>query len=406
MTNEIFKGNIHYSEETGLITKLSRTLSSSHSSDEQIDLNENLVVPSLVDIHAHLRDFNENHKETFESAAKAAAAGGYTHVFDMPNKNPPIDSSDKIKLFKEKAHKIPEIEILPYLLLCEKTVRSLDYNYPFMKGYLGYTTGENLTPESVLVEYLKKGQGFLSIHCEDNKRIEKNLELFKDKLRDHCEIRDEVAEIKCIKKLKALMNRISSNVELHVAHLTLRDSINLLEPTEITFEVTPHHLCLSKKDYEKLGVWGKMNPPLRPMHHQEMLFRSFLEGKIDIIATDHAPHTREEKMERQLNGVPGFETALAVTLNVCQPLNEFKLKLIINAFAINPRKIMGITSGGIIAPGEVADLSVIDLNLVKTIKGDDLQTKCKWSPWEGQTIQGWPVMTIHQGTIMYDDLKG
>ncbi|UCE14091.1 MAG: amidohydrolase family protein, partial [Candidatus Heimdallarchaeota archaeon] len=168
--------------------------------------------------------------------------------------------------------------------------------------------------------------------------------------------------------------------------------------------VTPHHLFLSTDDFPRLGVKGKMNPPLRSKSQQEALFQAFLMGDIPIIATDHAPHALEEKNSLELSGVPGLETCLPLLLNYCRPLDLYRLKLIISALAINPRRLMRLPEKGSIAENTPANLTVIDLKKTKTIRDEDLKTRCKWSPWEGEELQGWPVLTMNQGRITYNDL--
>jgi dihydroorotase len=371
----------------------------------RINIENKLVIPSLVDIHCHLRGFNESHKETLETGAKAAAAGGYTHIFDMPNKDPPITTEEKISKLKENSRMINQVEIIPYLLLNERTKEPFVFEYPFLKAYLGLTTGEYLTSLSEIERFLMNSTSFLSVHCEDNDLINTNKLKMTDDVKYHCEIRSPQTELNSIRSLIQTKKKIQkNNLSLHLAHVTLTKAVNMLKTEGISFEVTPHHLLLNKDDYTRLGVWAKMNPPLRTKTEQQNLLSAFLNGEISIIATDHAPHTKEEKEQFHLSGVPGLETALPTILNRLQPLDITKLKIIIDTFAVNPRKLMKFQSKGIVTPGEIANLTVIDLELTKTVSGEELFTKCKWSPWEGEKLQGWPVLTIHRGKITHNCL--
>jgi len=397
---KLIEGDIVIDEDQGIITYLGKD--SHHITYEApYDLKGKIVVPSLIDIHCHLRDFQESHKETFESGANAAAAGGYTHLFDMPNKFPPVNSKIMVEKISDKIKKISSCIITPYILLNSKTERPLIYEYPYIKAYMGYTTGNCLTTQEELKEFLLKSSTFLSIHCEDNETIANNKKRFKDSLENHCEIRGSETELRSLEKVKWLLNDLNLQKHPHIAHVTLEKSIKLISKLNLTFEVTPHHLLLNTDDYKKLGIWGKMNPPLRPKEDQLKLLKLFLEGFIPVIATDHAPHTMVEKEVQQLSGVPGLETSLSTILNTLQPLTPEKINLIVEAFSLNPRKLMNINSTSKLQQGEVADLTIIDPNLKTNVKGELLHTKCKWSPWEGQELQGWPVMTIHNGIITH-----
>lgn len=405
LKDEIKQGHIYINEQSGKIDKIFWSKPSNIANyGKKIDLDGKLVIPSLIDIHCHLRDFDESNKETFFTGAKAAAAGGFTHVFDMPNKKPPIVSSTQVSKIKKIVKEIEEIDIIPYLLLNENTHIPFRYEYPFLKAYLGLTTGEYLTTEFDVEDFLANSSSFLSVHCEDNDLIENSKKELGNKLENHCKIRGPDTELNSISTLIKLKRKIKSIAPLHVAHVTLTKSIELLKKERISFEVTPHHLLLNTTDFKRLGVWGKMNPPLRAKTEQKNLFSMFIEGRIPIIATDHAPHTIEEKRNDFMSGIPGFETALASLLDKVKPLDPSKLKLIIDATAINPRKLMNLQSKGIIAVGEIADLTIIDSNLVKKVTNDDLFTKCHWSPWEGEELKGWPVLTIHNGIITYNNL--
>ncbi len=402
---QIIHGHILVNEETGLIERISLSKTVGMNSEHlKIDLKGKLIIPSIIDIHCHLRDFKESHKETYETGALAAAAGGFTTVFDMPNKINPINSSERLKEVMKKTEKIQAAEIIPYILLTKDTEASLLSNYPYSKAYLGITTGNYLTGVSEIIKYLTRSSGVLTVHCEDNARINENLQLFQNKLENHCKIRDPQTESLAIKNLLESTKDEIIKAKLHIAHVTLIKSINILQSSQVSFEVTPHHLFLNCDDFSRLGVRGKMNPPLRSRTEQEKLFEAFLKGQIQIIGTDHAPHTIPEKENLELSGVPGLETCLPLLLNYCKPIDKRNLNLILNALAVNPRYLMNLSEKGIIAVNEPANLTVIDLKKRKVVRGDDLKTKCKWSPWEGIELQGWPVLTMWQGKITYNDL--
>jgi dihydroorotase len=406
ISNEIIEGQILINEENGLIDRVAvgKILEKS-SGHQKINLNKKLVIPGLVDIHVHLRDFEEHHKETYETGSRAAAAGGFTTVFDMPNKkDEPIISYPKLKEALEKAKNVQDVEIIPYLLLSNNTPHFLLSEYSYVKAYLGLSTGGYLTDYDDIVEFLNLSPGFLSVHCEDNNRMEENKRRFENILWNHGKIRDPQSELICIRKLIERTRMIKTRASVHVAHVTLPESIKIIKNAGLTFEVTPHHLFLNDDDFLRLGARGKLNPPLRAKNKQKKLFKMFLNGEIPIISTDHAPHTIEEKEVEMQSGVPGLEICLPLLLDHCKPLDTRKLKLIIDALAINPRKVMNLPGKGIIAENKLADLTVLDLKKTKKVKGEELKTKCKWSPWEGEELDGWPVMTIRKGNIVWSTI--
>ena len=397
--------NILIDEETGIIQKtFLHTPNSQQRSEQTFNLKGKFVIPGLVDIHCHLRDFKESAKETLFTGARAAAAGGYTTVFDMPNKIPPMTNLKDLEKFTEKTNKISFITIIPYLLLNSETNSYLLAKYSFFKAYFGETTGNYQTTEEDIFNFIKSEGKFLSIHAEDNDLIELNKKKYPDTVRNHCKIRDPSTETKALNKIISLKNTLKSNSTIHFAHITLKKSIMFLNSNFCSFEVTPHHLSLNQNDYENLGIWGKMNPPLRSQKEQENLWKLYLKGQIPIIATDHAPHTKNEKLQAYLSGIPGLETALAVVLNKLKPIDERKMDLIINTFSLNPRRLMRLNNSSGIQENEVADLTIIDPLKEKIVSADELQTKCKWSPWEGKKLCGWPVLTIHKGKVSFNEI--
>ncbi|MFX0174201.1 MAG: dihydroorotase family protein [Candidatus Hodarchaeota archaeon] len=406
LKDHIVNGHILINEENGTIDKISTMKILKHNQKQpRINLKGKLILPSFIDIHAHLRDFEESNKETYEIAAHAAAVGGFTTVFDMPNKNPPINSSKRLKAVLEKAKKIEKVDIIPYILLSEKTEPELLIKYPYVKAYLSSTTGGYITDIRDIKEYLMKNLGhILSVHCEDLKKIQQNAQKFPNTLENHSKIRNAQVEISAINELLKVRKRINTNTRVHIAHVSLSVSIGLIKSNKLSFEVTPHHLTLNNKDFLQLGVKGKMNPPLRQKKEQEKLWNSFLQGNIPIVSTDHAPHTLEEKVEAELSGVPGLETCLPVLLDKLQPMTQQKLSLIVDTLAVNPRRLMNLPEKGIISEKEPANLTIVDLSMKKRIKRENLKTKCKWSPWEGIELQGWPVLTIKEGKITFNGL--
>ncbi|MFW9855562.1 MAG: dihydroorotase [Candidatus Thorarchaeota archaeon] len=402
----VINGHILIDSHLGVIRHIAGTETSKiREQDVTIDLKGKLVLPSLVDIHCHLRDFEEAHKETYATGAAAAAAGGFTTIFDMPNKKNPVNSAKKLKKCQARAKVIPEANIKHFALLTKSTEPSLKINHPYHKAYLSPSIGDYQTDIEEIKDYLLQGSGILSVHCEDPSRILMNEKRFGKSLKAHVKVRDARSEVIAVRTLiestKGRINRVNP----HAAHISVHEALHSLQMAGLSFEVTPHHLFLNiQDDYERLGARGKMNPPLRKKTEQERLLGSFLRGEIPIIATDHAPHTLEEKEIQELAGIPNLETCLPLILTKLHPLTTAKIQIIVECLAVNPRKLMGLEEKGIIAENEPANLVVIDLKNIKKVKGAELQTKCKWSPWEGESFLGWPVLTINRGKVTFNKL--
>ncbi|MFW9777518.1 MAG: dihydroorotase [Candidatus Heimdallarchaeota archaeon] len=402
----VINGHILIDDHLGVIRHIASTETSEiRERDVTIDLKGKLVLPSLVDIHCHLRDFEESHKETYATGAVAAAAGGFTTVFDMPNKKNPVNSSKSLKRCQARAEKIREVSIKHFALLTKSTELSLKINHPYYKAYLSPSTGGYQTNTEEIEDYLLQGSGILSVHCEDPSRIMMNEKRFGKSLKAHVKVRDARTEVIAVRTLLGSIPGRKTRVKPHAAHISVHEALHSLQMAGVSFEVTPHHLFLNiEDDYERLGAKGKMNPPLRKKIEQERLLSLFLRGEIPIIATDHAPHTLEEKNDQELAGIPNLETCLPLILTKLNPLTNSQIQIIVESLAVNPRKLMGLQENGIIAENEPANLVVVDLKNRKKVKGEELETKCKWSPWEGESFLGWPVLTINQGKVTFEKL--
>ncbi len=342
-----------------------------------IDLSGKHVIPGLIDPHVHFRDPGMTQKEDFFTGSKAAAAGGITTVLDMPNTIPPTTTVD---LLKEK-RKLAEKSIVNYGFHFGAASDNISEikkakNIASVKVFLNVTTGKLLIEDDNVLEEVFKAAGTISVHAEGD-MVRKAVELAK-----------------------------KTKTRLYLCHISTKEEVDYLKKNKgegIFAEVTPHHLFLTEDDDK--DSFTKMKPELKSEHDQKALWEAVKDGIIDTIGTDHAPHTIEEKKKMEFpHGVPGCETILPLLLD---QVNKGKIKLskVVELACENPAKIFSIKNKGHIMEGYDADLTVVDMDLVKEVQNEKLYTKCGWSPFHGRKLKGWPVMTIVNGNIVYGEGK-
>ncbi len=368
--------------EDGLIKRISI---GSLEGDAVISLDRGQVfLPGLIDTHVHLRDFEEKKKENVESGTKAALHGGITAIFDMPNTTPPVIDSmtfeKRLKLFRRKAYTDYALGFLMKSNCNEAKKAKAD----FYKAFMGASTG-GIYSENFEVDYACS-PGVLSIHAEDPKIIQGNPERPPE-----AEVRAIELGLSAAKKLKKPLN---------ICHVSTHGGIKAILQEDlpwVNFEVTPHHLFLTKKDYEKNPLL-KVYPPLREESDRRALWENF--SKIPIIASDHAPHTIEDK-EKGSAGIPGLETEVALLLDA---VNRGLISVfdVVEKMHENPLRVFGII-GRDFEVGNEATFTVVDLRKEWTVKPEEFYTKAKWSPWEGRKLKGKVVMTVLRGRVVMED---
>jgi dihydroorotase len=384
-------------------------------SDEEriIDCEGRLtMLPALIDPHVHFRTPGAEHKEDWRSAAQAALAGGITTVFDMPNNTPSCITKERLQEKKELIDKqLAEINIpLQYHLYLGADQNSLDEIVKSAKDiigikiYMGSTTGNLIMTDDKALERVYQIAAQLnlivSVHAEDEPTIQKNHEKFRDN-RDpavHSMIRDRTAAVIAVKKALDLAEKY--NTRLAILHLSTRDELELVRQAKrrhvlVFCEVTPHHLFLTENEYKQWGTKVQVNPPLRTRDDQEALWEGIGDNTVDMIGSDHAPHTLQEKAKgygEAPSGIPGIETTLPLLLNA---YNEKRITLekIIALTCMNINKIFELKPN--------RDVVLVDLEKIKEVRNEDLKTKCGWSPFAGRKLKGWPVYTILKGKIFH-----
>jgi dihydroorotase len=381
---------------------------------EVIDCTGLTLMPGAIDGHVHFREPGGEKKEDWLTGSRSAAKGGITTVLDMPNNNPPVIDQESLDLKRERAKK----SIVNYGFHFGATTKNLDLiknieGIAGVKIYFGSSTGNLLVdnPDDVKKIFTEANRVFL-VHAEDEKLIQSKIHDFKD-LNDpliHTDIRPPRAAIKAVRDILKLVEITKARV--HFCHVSTAGELDLIAEAKkkglnVTCEVSPHHLFLNSDEYHQQGNWVKMNPPLRPEEDRLALWERIKDGTIDTIATDHAPHTKEEKHLAYWDapaGVPGVETMLPLLLNEVNK-GELDLKKIIELVCENPAKIFKIKNKGKIEEGYDADLTLIDMQFEKEVMNEDLETKCGWTPFVGRNLIGWPVTTIVGGNIVYNSLE-
>ncbi len=397
--------------EGKLIQKISEDKIPVDSLTNVIDGKNNIAIHGIIDVHVHFREPGLTHKEDFLSGSKAAASGGVTTILDMPNTNP---ATTTLKALGEK-RQLAKKSLVNYGFHfgatkdnIDELIKSRDKNIRSVKIYMGSSTGNLLLKEQNYIEEIfRRWNGIITVHAEDECCLEENKGKFPLTAENHGNLRARECAVIAVKKAIFLAGKYRRH--LHIAHISTKDEIALIREAKnsginVTCEVTPHHLFLDESYMKKLGNYGKVNPPLRQKSDCEALWREL--GKtIDIIATDHAPHTRDEKEKpysEAPSGMPGVETTLALLMDAYSK-KRIELQTIIKITSENPARIFGIKNKGLLLEGYDADLTIIDVRKTKEVRDSELNTKCKWSPFSGWKLKGLPVMTFVNGNLIYSN---
>jgi len=410
------------------------------SGGTSIDIKGHLLIPGAIDGHVHLRDFQQAYKEDWSSGTRASASGGITTILEMPNTSPPTVDRESILskcalagkgivnygihlgatagtcriLMQESIGVSGRLPALPESMN-ERRGReafqdsSDELPVASLKLFLGSTTGSLLIDSDELLEELFRcWSGLFTAHCEDEKSIRRNLRSIGkgEGQRHHESIRSRETALLAVARLLDLGERFGRRV--HICHVTTKEEISLIRSARakgspVSAEVTPHHLFLSRDDALKRGNLLKVNPPLREKEDCLSLRQALMDGTVDCVASDHAPHLLEEKRqgyERAPAGLPGLETM--VPLIISHALREgIPLTTVSRWLAEKPADIFGIQGRGKLEVGAAADLAVIDLVNRRAVKGEMLHTKARWSPFEGLELAGWPLLTVVNGRIAF-----
>jgi dihydroorotase len=376
---------------------------------EIIDASGLHILPGVIDTQVHFREPGPTHKEDLESGSRSAVLGGVTAVFEMPNTKPATTSAealaDKVaratgRMFcdfaffvgatRDNVDELAALELLP--------------GAAGVKVFMGSSTGDLLVDdEETLSRILATIRRRASFHAEDEARLKARLSLQREgDPSSHSEWRDAKAALVATERLLRLASVAGKRV--HVLHVSTKEEMALLALYKdvASVEVTPQHLTLEANDaYEALGTRAQMNPPLRNAAHQEGLWWGLSQGVVDVLGSDHAPHTLEEKAKSYPatpSGMPGVQTLVPVMLDHVSA-GRLSLARLVDLTSAGPQRLFGISGKGRIAVGYDADLTVVDLKAERVIENDWIGSKCGWTPFAGRKVKGWPVGAFVRGRL-------
>jgi len=378
--------------------------------DEVVDARGLHLLPGCVDDQVHFREPGLTHKEDLEHATRACAKGGVTTFLEMPNTRPATTTCARLE---EKLALAAQKSLVNYGFYIGATPHNVEElkaarRTPGIKIFIGSSTGDLLVDEQEALERIFAETALpITAHCEDEETVCANRERLAgtSDVGDHSRIRDHRAAVLATQRSMDLAVR--HRHRFHVLHVSTAQEAELLAEHHglITAEVCPHHLFFDVDDYARLGTLVQMNPSLKTRADNQALWQALHEGRIQVIATDHAPHTLEEKQQpypASPSGVPAVENSLALMLNEVNR-GRVRLEQVVHWMAEAPARVWDIVEKGRIEPGYDADLVLVDMNRTDTIRNENQQTKCGWSPWHGVTLTGWPVATWVLGRAVFRD---
>ncbi|MCH7902467.1 dihydroorotase [archaeon] len=379
----------------------------------EIDCKGKIILPGAIDVHVHFRVPGAEYKEDWFSGSLAALHGGVTTVMDMPNTKP---ATTTVKLLEAKRKLIEKESFCNFDCYMAATNTNLKEiakaKIKGVKVYYGSTTGNILfNRKEKLVELMKlaKKKGFMVVvHAEDEDEMKENMKKYRKNNNPsiHPKIRTEEAEVKAINSVLEMQRKIGNKI--HIAHISSAKGLELVKKAKkrkfgnnVTCEATPHHLFLDSGSYKKLKNLVKCNPSIKSSKNKKALFNGLKNKAIDIVATDHAPHSLKEKKQgywKAPAGIPGIETSIPLLLD-CVAKKKISLKRVVNAVSEKPAELFDWKKKGFIKKGFDADLIIVDMNRSFKVENKRLFTKAKYSPWNGQRLKGVIETTIVGGQV-------
>ena len=383
---------------------------SEEEASQIIDLTNLHLLPGVIDTQVHFREPGLEYKEDLNSGTKGAVLGGITGVFEMPNTNPATTNENALREKLRRAEGRLFCDYAFYAGGTEENYRELPEleNIPGccgVKVFMGLSVGSLLvTDESDLNNIVSSINNRASFHCEDQDLLEERIGFqIAGNINSHEVWRNDEQCFKATKRIVSIARKNKKNI--HILHVSTGQEIEFLSKNKdvASVEITPQHLTLNAPDcYDNLGSYAQMNPPIRDLSHQNKLWEGVNNGTADIIGSDHAPHTIEEKEKEYPNspsGMPGVQTLVPIMLN---HVNNGKLKLerFVELTSYNPSELFKIKEKGKIAIGYDADFTIVDMNKERVITNDWIASKCGWTPYNNMKVKGWPIMTIIRDNIV------
>lgn len=387
----------------------------SQAADETIDGKGCMASPGFVDVHVHLREPGFEHKETIETGTASAAKGGFTTICAMPNTKPVPDSVENLQLINRLIEKSAKIRVLPYGSLTVAQLGDARTSIKDLKdnGAVAFSDdGVGVQLASTMYEQMKDAAELgvaVVAHCEDNSLIydgvmhegKRNHELGLPGIPSICE---------SVQIARDVLLAEAAGAHYHVCHVSTKESVRAVRDAKkagirVTAEVCPHHLILEEMDIPSDDANWKMNPPLRAKDDWEALHEGLLDGTIDCIATDHAPHTHDEKCCGMVGapfGIVGFETAFPLLYTQFVKTGKWTLRQLIDWMTVKPAQLFKLPYGTLNV-GESADIVLIDLDNEQAVDVENFESKGKNTPFNGWKAYGWPQKTIYNGEIVWEE---
>ncbi len=382
---------------------------------EEIDGKGMLLSPGFIDVHVHLREPGGEHKETIETGTKAAARGGYTTICAMPNTRPVPDTAENFQKVLDLVEKNALVRVLPYGSITIRQAGKERTDIPALKelGVFALTDdGVGVQQAGTMLEAMEEAARLqipIVAHCEDNTLIYGGV-MHKGKRNEELGLKGIPSVSESVHIARDILLAEAAGAHYHVCHVSTKESVRVIRDAKragihVTAEVSPHHLLLCEDDIPSNDANWKMNPPLRAREDMLALREGLLDGTLDFIATDHAPHTEEEKangFEKAPFGIVGLETAFPLLYTNFVQTGEWTLKQLIDYMTKKPADVFGFTYGRL-EIGAPADLVLIDLNKKQAIDKETFLSKGKNTPFDGWDCTGWPQLTIYNGEIVWQE---
>ncbi|NGP62341.1 dihydroorotase [Paenibacillus thiaminolyticus] len=399
--------------EDGQITKIVPAGSEPAGTAEVCDVEGKFVSAGFIDMHVHLREPGFEHKETIATGTRSAAKGGFTTIACMPNTRPVLGTPETIRSIYDKAEAEGIVKVLPYASITVNELGRELTDFAALKeaGAIGFTDdGVGVQNAQVMKDAMTLAKEMdmpVIAHCEDDSLVKGRAVTEGEFARKHG-LKGIPNESEAIHVGRDILLAEATGVHYHVCHVSTEQSIRLIRQAKqlgirVTAEVCPHHLLLSDEDIPGMDTNWKMNPPLRSPRDVAACIEGLEDGTIDILVTDHAPHSEEEKakgMELAPFGIVGLETAFPLLYTRFVATGKWALSFLIRRMTTDPANVFGLSAGRL-EPGAPADITVIDLEAEHEVNPEQFLSKGRNTPFTGWKLKGWPVMTLVDGRIVW-----
>ncbi|NMM51435.1 dihydroorotase [Paenibacillus aquistagni] len=405
----------HVWVEDGVIRRITDVKAELPDGAQVIDVKGKFVSAGFIDMHVHLREPGFEHKETIATGSHSAARGGFTTIACMPNTKPVIDTADTVELIKQKAKEEGIVKVLPYGSITKNELGRELTDFEALKeaGVVGFTDdGVGVQTAQMMKDAMARAHALgmpIIAHCEDESLVV-GAPVNEGPFAKKHGLKGIPNESEAIHVGRDILLAEATGVHYHVCHVSTEQSIRLIRQAKqlginVTAEVCPHHLLLSDEDIPGLDANWKMNPPLRSPRDVEACIAALEDGTIDILVTDHAPHSAEEKargMQLAPFGIVGLETAFPLMYTKFVETGKWTLDMLIKRMTSIPAATFGLNTGRL-EEGAPADLAVLDLDTEREVSPEEFLTKGRNTPFTGWKLKGWTVMTIVDGSVVWSD---